>query len=104
VALKSKGESLFIWLSPVPFLLTIVVPAAYNIILDFSPDLRATNVVITKVGMALSALLFLVGLYLSLRDGRAKQARVRILLAVATLLAGFPAAMFLLAFSVRWVF
>jgi hypothetical protein len=100
----SKSESLFMWLSPVPFLLTIVIPAACNIVFNFSPDVRAPNVLITKVGIALSALFFLAGLYLLVRDARAKQKADRLLLALATLLASFPAAMILLAFSVRWVF
>ncbi len=104
MALTSKSESLFMWLSPVPFLLTIVIPAACNIIFDFSPDLRAPSVLITRLGIASSALFFLAGLYLSVRDGRAAQGRDRLLLALATLLAGFPAATFLLAFSVWWVF
>ena len=53
--------------------------------------------------MALSALFFLAGVYLSARDLRAERGN-RLMLALATLLAGFPAATFLLAFSVRWVF
>ena len=102
--LTSKSELLFMWLSPVPFLLTIVIPAACNTIFDFSPDVRAPSVLITRVGLALSALFFLAGIYLSVRDGRAKQGGDRLLLALATLLASFPAAMFLLTLSVRWVF
>lgn len=102
--MASKSESLFMWLSPLPFLLTIVTPAACNIIFDFSPDVRAPSLLITRVGIALSALFFLTGLYLSVRDGRAERGGDRLRLALATLLAGFPAAMFLLAFSVRWVF
>jgi len=104
VALTSKSESLFIWLSPVPFLLTIVIPAACNIIFDFSPAVRAPNVLITRIGIAVSALFFLAGLYLSVRDGRAEKGRDRLLLALATLVAGLPAAMFLMASSVKWVF
>ena len=92
------------WLSPVPFVLTIVIPAACNIIFDFSPGVRAPSVLITKFGLALSALFFLAGIYLSVRDDRAKQASDRLLLALATLLAGFPAVMFLLTLSVRWMF
>jgi len=104
VVLTKKSESLFMWLSPVPFLLTIIIPAACNIIFDFSPDVRASSVLITRVGIALSALFFLAGLYLSVRNKPAEQGGHRLLLALATLLAGFPAATFLLAFSVRWVF
>ena len=92
------------WLSPVPFLFTIVIPATCNIIFDFSPDVRVPGLVITRVGIALSALFSLAGLFLLVRDGRAKQGSGRLLLSLATLLAGFPAATFLLAFSVRWVF
>lgn len=80
------------------------MPAACNIIFDFSPHIRAPIVLITWVGIALSALFFLAGLYLSMRHGRPEQGGQRLLLALATLLAGFPAAMFLLASSVRWVF
>jgi hypothetical protein len=100
VAFTSKSESLFMSLSPVPFLLTIVIPAACNIIFEFSPDVRAPSVLITRVGIALSALFFLAGLYLSVRDGRA-EGNDRLLLALATLLAGFPAATFLLVYSDR---
>ena len=103
MAFTSKSESLFMWLSPVPFLLTIVIPAACNIIFDFSSDVRAPSLLITRVGMALSALFFLAGVYLSARDLRAESGN-RLMFALATLLAGFPAAAFLLAFSVRWVF
>lgn len=92
------------WLSPVPFLLTIVIPAACNIIFDFTPDIRAPILKITRIGIALSALFFLAGLYLSVREGRGEQGGDRRRLALATLLAGFPAAAFLLALSVRWVF
>ena len=102
MALSSKSVKIFLWLSPVPFLLTIVIPAACNIIFDFSPDVRAPSVIITRVGLVLSALLFLAGLYLAVR--RAEPRGDKRMLALATLLAGFPAAMFLLAFSVRWVF
>jgi len=104
VVLTNKSESLFIWLSPVPFLLTIIIPAACNIIFDFSPAVRIPGVLITWVGIVLSALLFLAGLYLSVRHKPEEQEGRRLLLALATLLAGLPATMFLLAFSVRWVF
>lgn len=100
---RSKSESLFVWLSPIPFLLTIVIPAASNIIFDFSPDVRAPHVLITRAGLALSALFFLAGLYLSVRN-RAEQGGNRLPVVLATLLAGFPATMFLLVLSVRWVF
>lgn len=92
------------WLSPVPFLLTIVIPVTCNIIFDFSPDVRAPIVLIARVGIALSALLFLAGLFLSVRERRPEQGGVRLLLGAGTLLASFPVAAFLLAFSVRWVF
>jgi hypothetical protein len=104
VALTTKSELLFMWLSPVPFLLTIVIPAACNIFFNFSPDVRAPSIIITRVGIALSALFFLAGLYFSVRDRRAKQGSDRLLLALATLFAGFPAAIFLLALLERWVF
>ena len=98
MALTSKSESLFMWLSPLPFLLTIVIPVTCNIIFDFSPDVRSPILLITRVGIALSALFFLAGLFLSVRERRHEQGGVRLLLALATLLAGFPAATFLLAF------
>ena len=104
MALTSKSESLFMWLSPVPFLLTIAIPAAFNIIFDFSPDVRSPSIIITRVGIALSALFFLAGFYFSVRDRRAKQGSHRLQLALATLLAGFPAAIFLVALLVRWMF
>jgi hypothetical protein len=47
----SKSESLFMWLSPVPFLLTIVIPAACNIVFNFSPDVHAPNVLILGGGL-----------------------------------------------------
>ena len=89
-------------LSPVPFLLTIVIPAAFNIVFDFSPEVRAPNLLMTRIGIASSALFFLAGLYLSVREKRVEQVSDRLLLALATFLAGFPGAMFLLVFSVRW--
>jgi hypothetical protein len=92
------------WLSPVPFLLTIVIPAACNIIFDFSPAVRAPGIMLTRVGITLSALFLLAGLYLSMRRGRVEQTGDRFLLALATLLAGFPAAAFLLALFARWLF
>lgn len=103
LVLTNKSESLFMWLSPVPFLLTIIIPAACNIIFDFSPDIRATSLLITRVGLALSALFFLVGVYLFVKNKAVEQGH-RLLLALATFLAGFPAATFLLVFSVRWIF
>jgi len=93
-------ESLYIWLSPVPVVLTIVIPAACNIIFNFAPDLRGPNLLITRTGIASSVVLFIAGLYLWLMGWRAKQGSARLPIALATLLAGFPAAIFLLAYSV----
>ena len=104
MALASRSESLFIWLAPIPFLLTIVMPAGCNIVFDFSPAVRDSNILVTKVGLALSALLFLIGLCLLVKERRAKQRANRLLLALTTLLAGFPAVMFLMVLSIRWVF
>lgn len=103
MALTTKRESVFIWLSALPFLLAIVIPAIGNIIFGFSPDVRAPSLLITRVGIASSALFFLAGLFLSTRDRWAEQGGGRLPLFLATLLAGFPAGMFLLALSVRWV-
>ena len=81
-------------------MLTIVIPAACNIIFDFAPDLRGPNLLITRTGIALSVVLFIAGLFLWLRRWRAKQGNARLRIALATLLAGFPAAIWLLVYSV----
>ena len=80
-------------------MLTIVIPAACNIIFDFAPDHRGPNFRIRRIGIALSVVLFIAGLYLWLRRWR-KQGNVRLHIALATLLADFPAAIFLLVYSV----
>src|SRR5262249_38344733 len=93
-------ESLYIWLSPVPVVLTIVIPAACNIIFDFAPDLRGPNLLITRIGVALSVVLLITGIYFWLRRRWGKQGNARLRIALATLLAGFPAAIFLVVYLV----
>ena len=103
MALTRKSEWIFLWLSPIPFIVTIVIPVALNVYFDFSPDVRASIVLISKIGLALSAVFVLSGLCVLLRDRRVERRANRPMLALATLLAGFPAALFLVTFSVSWV-
>jgi hypothetical protein len=103
MALLSKTETLFMWLSPVPFLLTIVIPSALVLISDFSPDVRATTIRMTRFGLELSAGLFLAGLFLLVRGWRAKRGSDRLMLLIATFVTGFRAGILLLFFSVNWL-
>ena len=95
---SKKFESAFICLSPIPFLLTIILPVVLNLIFDYSHDLRLTIILMSKIGTALSAILTLVGIYLAKKAARGNRLR----LGLATLLASLPAVIILLTFSLLW--
>jgi hypothetical protein len=95
----NKIEIAFIWLSPIPFLLTIVVPVAINIIFDYSNDLRPAIIWMTQIGVAISAILTPIGFYLTRKVAPSHSPRNRLLLGLATLLASFPAVIILATFS-----
>jgi hypothetical protein len=94
-----KMETAFIWLSPIPFLLTIIIPVAINIIFDFSLAVRPVIIRMTQIGIAISGILTLIGFYLTMKVATNGLNGNRLRLGLATLLASFPAAIILLTFS-----
>ena len=97
-----KTETAFIWLSPIPFLLTIIIPVAINIIFDFSSDVRPAIIQMTQIGVAISGILTLIGIYLMMKVSSSDLTGNRLRLGLATLIASFPAAIILLTFSLMW--
>lgn len=89
---------IFIFVSPVPFLLTVVIPAALNVALNFSPSGRYPNIFITRIGIALSGLLILAGPNLAVRSALKGQRVAVFWIVLATMIAGFPAAVFCLSY------
>jgi hypothetical protein len=79
-------------------LFTVVIPAIINLALDFSPIARAPNIVITQVGLTLSGLFIIVGLYLTARAVLNEQGVNIFAIILATVIASFPAMVFLLSF------
>lgn len=93
-----KSTRIFILLSPTPLLITVVVPAIINVALNFSETASFPNILLTRIGLFLSAGLGLYGIYLITRAGQDKFSIVMV--GAATLVAGFPVAIFSLAFLV----
>ena len=95
---SKKFESAFIWLSPIPFLLTVIIPVLLNLIFDYSHDLRPGIILMSQIGTAISAMLTPVGIYLMKKATSGNRLR----LGLATLMAGLPAVIILLTFSLLW--
>lgn len=93
-----KSIRVFILLSPTPLLLTVIVPAIINVALNFSETASFPNILLTWIGLFLSAGLGLYGIYLITRAGQDKFS-IAVLVA-ATLAALLPVAIFSLAFLV----
>ena len=97
---EKNFERIFIWTSPAPLLFTIIVPVIINVVLNFSPAARAASIVITQVGLALSGLFILGGFYLTARAALNKQRVSSLRLMLATVISGFPGAVFALSFLI----
>lgn len=83
---------LYLAISAVPLLLTMVVPVPFALALRGPTDwARKTEVTVSRAGITLSFILFTIGAVLTLRAALAGDRRGAVLLALETALAGLPA-------------
>lgn len=89
---QSRGARLYLAISTVPLLLTVVVPAPFALAVHGPTDwARTTVVTVSRVGITLSFILFTIGAVLTLRAALAGDRRSAVLLSFETALAGVPA-------------
>jgi hypothetical protein len=94
-AVRNGGSRLYPAIAAIPLFLVVVVPLPFAITTDGSINRwQKTMVAVSRAGVALSVVLFLVGAVLTLRAAIAGQRRSAIVLALETALAGLPAAIF----------
>lgn len=87
------GPRLYLAISGVPLLLTLVVPMPFGLASRGPTDwARQTALTVSRLGIALSFVLFVIGAVLTLRAARAGDRPAVKLLAIETALAGLPAA------------
>lgn len=96
VALRTRsqghGARLYLAISTVPLLLTVVVPVPFALAVRGPTGLARTTVVtVSRVGITLSFILFTIGAVLTLRAALAGDRRAAVLLSLETALAGLPA-------------
>lgn len=87
-----RGTRLYLAISAVPLLLTVVVPLPFALAVRSQTDwARATVVTVSRIGITLSFILFAIGAVLTLRAALAGDRRAAVLLSLETALAGLPA-------------
>ena len=85
------GARRYLGISAVPLLLTIVVPVPFALTAGQTDWARKTVVTVSRVGVALSFILFTVGAVLTSRALLVGDRRAALVLALETALAGLPA-------------
>jgi ABC-type Fe3+ transport system permease subunit len=86
------GPRLYLGMSLVPLLLAVVVPVPFGLASGGQNDwARQTAIAIARIGIALSVVLFAVGVVLTVRAIKAGDRRGAKLLAIETALAAMPA-------------
>jgi uncharacterized membrane protein len=89
---RGHGARRYLAISAVPLLLTVVVPVPFALAVRGPTDWARTTVVgISRVGIALSFILFTIGAVLTIRAALAGDRRAAVLLSLETALAGLPA-------------
>lgn len=89
---RGHGTGRYLAISAVPLLLTVVVPLPFALAARGPTDwARTTVVTVSRVGIALSFILFTIGAVLTLRAALAGDRRAAVLLSLETALAGLPA-------------
>jgi len=89
---QGRSPRLYLAISAVPLLLTIVVPVPFALAVMGQTDwTRKTVVTVSRLGITLSFILFAIGAVLALRAALAGDRRTAVLLALETALAGLPA-------------
>jgi hypothetical protein len=85
---------MYLAIASIPLLLTIVVAAPFGLAVHGPNDwARRTVTTVSRVGVALSFILFTIGAVLTVRAALAGDRRAAVLLALETALAGLPAGM-----------
>ena len=91
---QGHGTRLYLAISTVPLLLTVVVPVPFALAVHGPTDwARTTVVTVSRVGITLSFILLTIGGVLTLRAAWAGDRRAAVLLSLETALAGLPAGM-----------
>ena len=89
---RGRGTKMYLAVSAVPVLLTVVVPVPFALAVRGQADWERTTVLtVSRVGITLSFILFTIGAVLSLRAALAGDRRAAVLLSLETALAGLPA-------------
>ncbi len=92
---RGGGPRLYLAISGVPLLLTVVIPVPFGLASRGPTDwARQTAVTVSRIGIALSFILFKIGLVLMFLAAKSGDRRAAKLLAVETALAGLPAGIF----------
>jgi hypothetical protein len=92
----------YLFFSPLPVLLGIVVPLVLNLATHFAMGVRKTNMLLTDISIAASAIFVLMGGLLMGMNLRRRSEGVTGLL-VATILAGIPLAAILFYGGASWI-
>ena len=89
---RGSGARRYLAISALPLILTVVVPLPFALGVGGPADwARMTVVTVSRIGIALSVILFTIGAVLTLRAAWAGDPRTAVLLSVETALAGLPA-------------
>ena len=89
---RGDGAGRYLAISAVPLLLTVVVPLPLTLVVRGPDDwARMAAVTVSRVGIALSVILFTIGVVLTLRAAWAGDGRTAVRLSLETALAGLPA-------------
>ncbi len=89
---RGGGPRQYLVISTLPLLLTMVIPVPFALAVRGPSDwARQTVVAISRVGVALSFILFTIGAVLTLRAALAGDRQAAALFALETVLAGVPA-------------
>jgi len=89
---RRRGARLYPVISALPLFMTLVLPAPFGLASHGPNDwARQTAVMVSRAGVALSAILLTIGVLLTLRAARAGDRRAVKSLLIETILAGTPA-------------
>lgn len=89
---RGGGPRLYLAICGVPLLLTVVIPVPFGLASRGPTDwARQTAVTVSRIGIALSFILFTIGVVLMFLAAKSGDRRAAKLLAVETALAGLPA-------------
>ena len=89
---RGGGPKQYLVISTLPLVLTIVIPVPFALVVRGATDwARQMVVAISRVGVALSFILFTIGAVLTLRAALAGDRQAASLFALETVLAGVPA-------------